>query len=108
MAEWNSLVDMSTQIFNGLPAEYHAAYYELLHHTVIANSNSQAMYIEAGYNQLYASQARSQTNTKADSVEWLLEHDADIRDEYHGLLDGKWNHMMSQTHLSCELLGLNS
>ena len=102
MNEWTTLVDLSTQVLNTLPADYHAAYFELLHHTVIASATSQAMYIEAGYNQLYASQARSQTNAKADSVGWFFEHDADIRDEYHGLLDGKWDHMMSQTHLGCE------
>ena len=101
-AEWSTLVDLSTQIWNALPEDYHAAYFELIHHPVTAGWTSQTLYITAGLNQLYASQARSRTNVMADTAEALFEHDADIRDQYHQLLDGKWDHMMDQTHLGCE------
>lgn len=103
-AEWDTLVDMSNQVMSSLPDEYHPAYFELIHQPVIAGWTSQTLYITAGLNQLYASQARSRTNTMADSAVELFEHDADIRDQYHALLDGKWDHMMSQTHLGCKFL----
>jgi hypothetical protein len=102
VAEWDKLVGISTDIYNSLPDDYRPAYFELIHHPVIASRTTQVMYIDAGLNALYASQARSQMNVKADSVEALFEQDADIRDQYHGLLDGKWNQMMSQTHLGCK------
>ncbi|KAG8859448.1 hypothetical protein FRB91_007848 [Serendipita sp. 411] len=99
MKEWDTLVAQSTEVTKKLSSDYYAAYFQLVHWPVIAGRTTQAMYIDAGYNQLYASQARSQTNVKADSVEKLFEYDADIRDQYHALLNGKWNHMASQTHL---------
>lgn len=99
MGEWDALVSSSNQVSSQLPAVYQPAYFQLVHHPIIAGRNTQALYIDAGYNQLYASQARSQTNQKADAVEANFEYDEDIRDQYHGLLNGKWNHMMSQTHL---------
>jgi hypothetical protein len=102
MAEWDSLVEASTDIINNLPSDYYAPYFELIHHPTVASRTTQALYINAGLNQLYASQARSQVNALADSVEQLFEYDADLRDQYHSLLDGKWNHQMDQTHLGCK------
>ncbi|KAG8752462.1 hypothetical protein FRC14_007006 [Serendipita sp. 396] len=99
MAEWDSLVSRSNQVVQKLPSDYYAAYFQFVHWSVIAGRTTQALYVEAGYNQLYASQARSQTNVKADSVGALFEYDADIRDQYHALLNGKWNNMAKQTHL---------
>ena len=42
-------------------------------------------------NNLRASQARLSTNEYAKQVEDLFERDYEIEQEYHGLLDGKWN-----------------
>jgi hypothetical protein len=49
------------------------------------------MLILAGQNNLRASQARLSTNSLADQVETLFEHDFDLETEYHSLLDGKWD-----------------
>lgn len=102
MAEWDSLAYLSTTIVNTLPSDYYAAYFQLIHHPVLASRNTQAIYIAAGFNQLYASQAKSRTNAMADLVGELFEYDADLRDQYHRLLNGKWNHQMDQTHLGCK------
>jgi hypothetical protein len=102
MTEWDTLAALSTAIINTLPSDYYAAYFELIHHPVLTSRNTQAIYVAAGYNQLYASQARSQTNAMADLVGKFFEYDADLRDQYHGLLNGKWDHQMDQTHLGCE------
>lgn len=50
-------------------------------------------------NNLRASQARLSTNNYANLVEDLFEEDYKLETEYHSLLDGKWDHMMDQTHV---------
>ena len=58
------------------------------------------MYVAAGKNRLYATQGRASANLYADSVKALFARDADLAREFHeDLAGGKWNHMMSQTHI---------
>ncbi|MEI9978689.1 MAG: hypothetical protein WDN23_06745 [Edaphobacter sp.] len=58
------------------------------------------MYIAAGRNNLYARQGRSIANQYADETRELFAQDAALSDEYnHKLLNGRWNHMMDQTHI---------
>jgi hypothetical protein len=77
-----------------------------VHHPVLASSNLQKLYITAGQNNLFASQARLSANDLADEVskfgfvvtysffidnskvEQLFEGDYDLEAEYHTLLDG--------------------
>lgn len=97
--EWDTLFETSNRVLRRLPRKYYPSYFQLIHHPIIAGRNIQTMYVTAGRNQLYASQARSQTNAMADLTEKLFEVDDDIRHQYHGLLDGKWEQFMAQTHL---------
>ncbi|KZT21286.1 glycoside hydrolase family 115 protein [Neolentinus lepideus HHB14362 ss-1] len=99
LAEWQSLVQQSTNIYNSLSAAYQPAFYELLHHAVLASANLNTMWIYAGTNNLLASQGRFATNNYADLVQQLFETDFDYEYQYHTLLDGKWDHMMDQTHV---------
>lgn len=99
LAEWDMLRSVSTSIYDGLAPEVQPAYFQLVHHGVLAGANLGEMYIMAGLNQLRASQARLSTNDLADKVQELFEVDYDLEDEYHTILDGKWNHMMDQTHV---------
>ncbi|KAL0562656.1 hypothetical protein V5O48_019428 [Marasmius crinis-equi] len=57
------------------------------------------MYIYAGLNNLRSSQARLSANAMGDRVEELFEKDFDFEQQYHTMLDGKWDHMMDQTHM---------
>ncbi|KAG8962878.1 hypothetical protein FRC03_003665, partial [Tulasnella sp. 419] len=97
--EWSATLDASTAIYNSLSSAAKIAYFELVHHTVRSSSNLANIYVNAGRNNLYASQARISTNDLADLVEKLFEADYDIENQYHTMLDGKWNHMMDQTHI---------
>ncbi|KAJ7071945.1 hypothetical protein C8F01DRAFT_1101940 [Mycena amicta] len=98
-AGWNALQAASTAIYNRLPSGTQPAYFELVHHAVLASANLGNMIIKAGQSVLRASQARQSANMLADEVEELFEHDFDLETEYHTLLDGKWNQMMAQTHI---------
>ena len=58
------------------------------------------LYIAAGKNKLYGAQGRASANDYAARTAALFQADADLGDYYnHTLLNGKWDHMMDQTHL---------
>lgn len=99
LAMWNATITSSTKIYNSLPENTKPAFFELVHHPVMASATLQKMWILAGKNNLYGSQARLSTNALADQVQQLFEQDYDLEAEYHTLLDGKWDHIMDQTHV---------
>ncbi|KAJ7607358.1 hypothetical protein FB45DRAFT_948146 [Roridomyces roridus] len=99
LAAWTTLQDASTAIYNKLPEGTQPAFFQLVHHPVLASANLGTMLIAAGQSVLRASQARLSANAFADEAETLFERDFDLETEYHTLLDGKWDHMMDQTHL---------
>ncbi|KAJ6484507.1 hypothetical protein C8R47DRAFT_1280830 [Mycena vitilis] len=99
LAAWDQLQAVSTAIYNKLPANMKPAFFQLVHHPVLASANLGTMLVAAGQNNLRASQARLSSNALADQVETLFENDFTLETMYHTLLDGKWDHMMDQTHL---------
>ncbi|KAH8822674.1 hypothetical protein DL96DRAFT_1714124 [Flagelloscypha sp. PMI_526] len=96
---WSTLEKTSTSIYNKLSHSAQSAYYQTVHHAVLASSNLGRMLVAAGQNQLKASQARLGANDLAEKVEELFEGDYTLEERYHALEDGKWNHLMDQTHL---------
>ncbi|KAF8064309.1 hypothetical protein FPV67DRAFT_1672029 [Lyophyllum atratum] len=99
LASWATLKDASTKIYNSLSADMKPSFFQLVHHPVLASANVANLLITAGMNNMRASQARLSANALADQAEKFFEQDFDIETQYHQLLDGKWNHMMDQTHL---------
>ncbi|KAJ2936125.1 hypothetical protein H1R20_g971, partial [Candolleomyces eurysporus] len=99
LAGWSTLLDASTRIYNSLPQNFKPAYFQLVHHPVLASNNLANMYVSAGLNSMRAVQARLSANSLADTVERLFDVDYDIETQYNGLLNGKWNHIMDQTHI---------
>ncbi|KAF5375395.1 hypothetical protein D9615_007918 [Tricholomella constricta] len=99
LASWATLKDVSTKVYNSLSASTKPAFFQLVHHPVLASANIANILVTAGMNNMRASQARLSTNALADQAEKYFEQDFDLEDQYHSLLDGKWNHMMDQTHL---------
>ncbi|KZT61136.1 glycoside hydrolase family 115 protein [Calocera cornea HHB12733] len=97
LAAYAAMNETSTMIYNSVPQNMQAAYFQLVHHPLLASYTMQKMYIFAGMNNLYAGQARYMTNYLADQVAALFEADYDLEYEYNHLLDGKWMHMMDQT-----------
>ncbi|ESK93287.1 glycoside hydrolase family 115 protein [Moniliophthora roreri MCA 2997] len=99
ISAWDKLANASTAIYDKLSDDYKPAFFQLVHHPVLASQNLGKMYIFAGMNNLRAEQARLSANGLADQVEELFEKDFDIETQYHSILDGKWDHMMDQTHI---------
>ena len=69
--EWNELMENSRKIYNQLPEEYHAAYYQLVHSPIELCANLNEMYVAAGKNKYYAERGAAAANYYADRVKEL-------------------------------------
>ncbi|KAF5366813.1 hypothetical protein D9758_006550 [Tetrapyrgos nigripes] len=97
--QWDTLLNTSTKLFDSLDNATQPAFYQLVHHPIIASANLNKLLITAGKNALRATQAFLSTNELGDLAQELFEKDFDFEEAYHSLLDGKWDHIMDQTHL---------
>ncbi|KAK0433154.1 glycoside hydrolase family 115 protein [Armillaria borealis] len=96
VSAWDTLVGVTTGIYDQLSEETKPAFFQLVYHPVVASANLGKMLISAGLNNLRASQARLSTNNLADQVQDFFDFDYELETEYHALLDGG---MMDQTHI---------
>jgi hypothetical protein len=100
LAEWQAIAREAEDIYAQLPAEMRDAFYELVLYPTKASALVTEINITAGRNQMYAVQGRASTNDLAQRVRSLFQSDAELADYYnHKLANGKWDHMMDQTHL---------
>ena len=100
VADYNKLAEKAQKIYNTLPQEFKAAYYQLVLYPVLACSNLNDLYVTAGLNNLYAAQGRAATDSLAGKVKELFNKDADYSHYYNKEMEnGRWDHMMDQTHI---------
>jgi hypothetical protein len=98
--EWRILVKKAEEVQRQLPAAEQDAYFELVLHPIKASAIVSDMYISAGRNRLYSRQGRADANDFASETRELFNADGGLTNQYnHTLANGKWNHMMDQTHL---------
>jgi len=99
-AEWKQLSIRVDKLATELPPEERPSFFELVQYPADASATVTEMYIASGKNALYAKQGLSIANDYADETRNLFAKDAALTDEYnHKLLNGRWNHMMDQTHI---------
>jgi hypothetical protein len=99
-AAWLDVVAKAEKLYAALPAEQRDAFFQLVLHPAKASATVAQMNIWAGRNQLFAKQGRSSTNAAADRVRELFRQDRALTNTYnHQLADGKWNHLMDQSHI---------
>jgi len=98
--EWRDLSARVDKLAAKLPEDQRASFFELVQYPVDASATVTEMYIAAGRNAVDARLGHAQANDDAAETRRLFAKDAELRDEYnHKLLDGRWNHMMDQTHI---------
>lgn len=97
--EYNTLLKKAEEINIALPAEYRDAYFQLVLHPVKACANLNELYYNVALNKNAYANKWIETNNYADKVKQLYVNDSLITLEYHQLNNGKWNQMMSQTHI---------
>ena len=99
-SEWRGLSARVDKLAAQLPEDERASFFELVQYPVDASATVTEMYIAAGRNALDARLGRAQANDDAAEARRLFARDAELSDEYnHKLLDGRWDHMMDQTHI---------
>src|SRR5690606_22152652 len=99
--DYNRLVDQANFIYNEIPAEQKDAFYQLVLHPIQASANLNELYYTVAKNHLYAKQGRNSTNELSLKVTELFKKDSTISHYYNKILaNGKWDHMMDQTHIS--------
>ena len=100
LANFKALEKKALELKEKLPKEYLDAYYHLVEHPVVASANLNELYIDAEKNKLYAEQGNPKANEYAKKVKELFVKDSLITKYYHEeLAGGKWNGIMSQTHI---------
>lgn len=96
---YNDLLEKAEAINNELPAEKRDAFFQLVLHPIKACANLNELYYNVALNKEGFKEKYERTNENADRVKELYKKDSLITIEYHQLNNGKWNHMMSQTHI---------
>ncbi len=100
VADYNKIAYEAEKIYKKLPSEYKNAYYQLILFPTVACANINEMHFTVGKNYLYARQGRAATNIMAQGAKKLFAKDAELTEYFHTkMAGGKWNHMMSQSHI---------
>jgi hypothetical protein len=97
--EYNELAEKSRKMYNQLSESHKPAFYQLVLSPVELCANINEMYVSAGKNKYYGEHGAASANYYAGKVKELFEKDVELTKKYHELEGGKWNHMMSQTHI---------
>jgi hypothetical protein len=100
VSDYDALAAEAVRIGGLLPGVYRDAYFELVQFPIQICANLNELYYTVGRNRLYAAQGRAVTNRLAAEAQRLFDRDAELTRQYHELAGGRWNHMMSQTHIS--------
>lgn len=97
--EYNELLQKAAAIDKLLPQGYHDAFFQLVLHPIKACANLNEMYYNVALNKEAYKNKFAIANDYASKVQQLYINDSLITKEYHQLGNGKWNHMMEQTHI---------
>ncbi|WP_051359990.1 glycosyl hydrolase 115 family protein [Adhaeribacter aquaticus] len=101
VTEYNRLAERAEKIYQTLPENQKDAYYQLVLYPVKASANLNELWVTVGKNRLYAKQGRASTNDLAVRANALFAKDQELAFFYNKkMANGKWNHMMDQTHIS--------
>jgi len=98
--QWHQLRLQAEKINQSLPAEYKDAFFELVLHPVQAFENLHQLYYAVAMNAKYASEENILANRWADKAKQFYINDSLLSVKYNTeIANGKWSHMMDQTHI---------
>ncbi len=97
--KYNNLLIDAERLNEALPPQYHDAFFQLVLHPIKACANLNEMYFYVALNKEAYKKRQAIANDYANHAKQLFINDSIITLQYHQLNHGKWNHMMSQTHI---------
>lgn len=98
LGRWKALLADAEAIYSRISQNQCPSVFQLVVHPIKASYIFVALHITLGRNQLYARQRRNSANSLAQEVLKLFDLDFRLSEEYHELLERKWNHVMRQPH----------
>lgn len=98
-AEWEALLSRAQEAHDGLSEEHQVSFFQIVLHPVLAGKTVFEIYSKAAIGGHYAAEHSYRADDLAQEVREAFEEDQAITARYHGLLDGKWNRMLEQTHI---------
>jgi hypothetical protein len=100
ISDYNALLAKAEKINERLTATYKDAFFQLVLYPVKACANLNELYFNVALNnRQYKIFRNYSVNIFAERATQLYMKDSIITLQYHQLNNGKWNHMMSQTHI---------
>jgi hypothetical protein len=99
LSSWEALLEDAEDIYTSVLPDSRPAFFQLILHPIKASRIYVSLQIYRAKNVLYAKQRRNTANYFFDKAISLFKADFQLSQEYHALLNGKWNHIMRQPHL---------
>lgn len=97
--EWEVLLDFTQSTYNKLPNEIKIPFFQMVLHPVKAGKQVFEIYSKAALASRYVTERRIRANEFSQDARDAFAADTALTKEYHAMLNGKWNHMMDQTHI---------
>ena len=98
--EYDRLVNEAEKINSELPAQYKDAFFELVLFPVKAFVNLNNLYVAVAKNRKLAAENFIEANQCAEKAKQYYVNDSLLSNKYnHAIANGKWDHMMDQTHI---------
>ena len=99
VSEYQMLATQASALAKKLDATSQEAYYQLVLHPILASANLHELYYYVALNKEAADKNDSRANHYANKARDHYKKDSLITVDFHQRNNGKWNHMMSQTHI---------
>jgi hypothetical protein len=99
LTQYTSLLHDADTLYSQIPSHTQPAFFQLVLHPIKASHIYVSLQITRARNALYAKQRRNTTNHFFHTCIALFQSDFALSEEYHSLVNGKWNHIMRQPHL---------
>ncbi|KAJ9132090.1 Glycoside hydrolase family 115 protein [Pleurostoma richardsiae] len=99
LEQWALLAEQALAVYEKLNETAQPAFFQMILHPIQAGEIVYKIYIGAAKNLLYAGQKRNSANDVINAVLNASTDDANLTSTWDRLLDGKWEHMLDQTHL---------
>lgn len=100
VAELSAIADKAKQLYEELPEKLRNAFFQLALYPAQASVQMLELQLQAARSRLYARQGRVLANIAAREAELIFEADRELTLFYNKILSqGKWDHLMDQTHI---------
>ena len=99
LKQWKDLEQEAEKVNQQLPGEYRDAFFQVALHPVKAFANLHELYYSVAQNKRFAHLKYAVANDWAEKAKQSYINDSLLSIRYNSIANGKWNHMMDQTHI---------